>query len=248
MIKTDLHTHTIFSDGKYTPEEMVGAAIDLGMDCIGISDHSYTKFDDFGVKPERHSEYLSEIKRLKEKYAGVIEVRCGIEQDFLTDGDISCYDYAIGSVHTVMYKGEYLKIDFDKETFIENAYKFFGGDYIEFSKVYFDTVANIVNKTGADIIGHFDLFSMHNKDNVLFDEGDAGYVKAWSESVDELLKSKRPFEINTSIIYKGKKDHPMPSADIVSYIKEHGGSFVLSSDSHRTETLLYAFDEYEYLV
>ena len=32
----DLHMHTVFSDGKNTPEEMVQEAIRLGLDTVGI--------------------------------------------------------------------------------------------------------------------------------------------------------------------------------------------------------------------
>ena len=36
----DLHTHTKYSDGATSPEEMVLAAIDMGLEEIGISDQS----------------------------------------------------------------------------------------------------------------------------------------------------------------------------------------------------------------
>jgi 3',5'-nucleoside bisphosphate phosphatase len=35
----DLHTHTIFSDGTTTPEENVAAALDRGLDGLGVTDH-----------------------------------------------------------------------------------------------------------------------------------------------------------------------------------------------------------------
>ena len=36
----DLHMHTVFSDGRDTPEEMVREAIRKGLETVGISDHS----------------------------------------------------------------------------------------------------------------------------------------------------------------------------------------------------------------
>ena len=45
MILTDFHTHTRFCDGKNTAEEMVNAAIRLGLSKIGFSCHSFTPFD-----------------------------------------------------------------------------------------------------------------------------------------------------------------------------------------------------------
>ena len=40
MIKANFHTHSTFSDGANTPEEMVQTAISLGMTALGFSDHS----------------------------------------------------------------------------------------------------------------------------------------------------------------------------------------------------------------
>ena len=60
----DLHMHTVFSDGKNTPEEMVQEAIRLGLDTVGISDHSH--LDPCGMTLEASEEYRKEIARLKE--------------------------------------------------------------------------------------------------------------------------------------------------------------------------------------
>ena len=80
MKKQDLHTHTTYSDGKNTPEEMVLAAVCAGLDTIGISDHSYTAIDEsYCIKKEKISAYVAEISALKENYKGKIEVLCGIE-------------------------------------------------------------------------------------------------------------------------------------------------------------------------
>lgn len=39
MTYADLHVHTNFSDGTFTPEEVVHSAIDKGLSCIAICDH-----------------------------------------------------------------------------------------------------------------------------------------------------------------------------------------------------------------
>jgi 3',5'-nucleoside bisphosphate phosphatase len=38
-IKADLHTHTNFSDGVHTPEELILKVKDAGLDCLSITDH-----------------------------------------------------------------------------------------------------------------------------------------------------------------------------------------------------------------
>ena len=36
----DLHTHSIFSDGTYTPEELIDVAINIGLSAIALTDHN----------------------------------------------------------------------------------------------------------------------------------------------------------------------------------------------------------------
>ena len=67
----DLHMHTVFSDGKNTPEEMVEEAIRLGLDTVGISDHSH--LDPCGMTLEAGAEYRAELARLKKKYSDVLQ-------------------------------------------------------------------------------------------------------------------------------------------------------------------------------
>ena len=37
--KTDLHIHTYFSDGVFSPERIVDTAVDVGLEAIAITDH-----------------------------------------------------------------------------------------------------------------------------------------------------------------------------------------------------------------
>jgi predicted metal-dependent phosphoesterase TrpH len=38
-VKVDLHIHTIYSDGVFSPEKIVDTAIDAGLNAIAITDH-----------------------------------------------------------------------------------------------------------------------------------------------------------------------------------------------------------------
>lgn len=38
-MKVDLHIHTTYSDGVFSPEKIVDTAIDAGLDAIAITDH-----------------------------------------------------------------------------------------------------------------------------------------------------------------------------------------------------------------
>ncbi len=239
----DLHMHTVFSDGKNTPEEMVREAIRLGLDTVGISDHSH--LDPCGMTLEASAEYRKEIARLKEKYAGQIRVLCGLERDFLTD-DFTEYDYTIGSVHWLrMPDGHRISIDWTPEKLREGAEKYFGGDFYALAEAYDETEARVVEVTKCEIIGHFDLVTKFLEANPFFDTGHPRYVKAWRQAADALLETGKPFEVNFGAMSRGYRTGPYPSAEIREYLRAHGGKLLLSSDAHAKENIAYGFGTFE---
>ena len=238
----DYHVHTTFSDGKSTPEEVVRAAIAMGLTELGFSDHAYTGFDRSCCIPEeRIEEYKRTISALKEKYRGQIRILCGIEQDYYSETDTAGYDYVIGSVHYVKAGDCFLSVD-DTQQIQQSAVEtWFGGDYYAFAERYFELVGDVAEKTHADIIGHFDLVSKFNEKFPRFDEGHPRYVRAWQQAADRLIPYGKPFEINTGAISRGYRTSPYPSREMIDYIRQRGGTFLLSSDSHRADTLCYDF-------
>lgn len=38
-MKSDLHIHTLYSDGVFSPEKIVDTAIDVGLQVIALTDH-----------------------------------------------------------------------------------------------------------------------------------------------------------------------------------------------------------------
>ncbi len=247
MILRDFHVHTTFSDGKNTPEEMVQAAIRKGMDSIGFSDHSYTDFDEsFCIPKEKRQEYVQTIAALKKAYQGQIRIYCGIEQDLFSGEETGQYDYVIGSVHYVQVDGHYISVDESKDAFLSTVDTYFGGDPIAFAQAYFENVAQVAEKTHADIIGHFDLIAKFN-DAGLFDESDPRYIAAWQRAADRLLPYGKPFEINTGAISRGYKRFPYPSGPMIRYIRQRGGKFIPSSDAHSIQNLCFGFETLEEL-
>lgn len=238
----DLHMHTVFSDGENTPEEMILEAIRLGLDTVGISDHSH--LDPCGMTTEATAAYHAELDRLKAKYAGQIRVLCGLERDFISD-DFSEYDYVIGSVHLLtMPDGHHVSVDWTAEKQREGVEKYFGGDWYAFAEAYYATEARVAEVTKCDIIGHFDLITKFIEQSPAFDVKHPRYVKAWQDAADALLKTGKPFEINTGAMSRGYRTEPYPAREIRDYIRSRGGKLILSSDSHRKDTIAYRFQDY----
>ncbi len=244
-MKQDLHTHTTYCDGNNTPEEMVQAAIAAGFDRIGFSGHGHTAIDEsYCMSAAGAAAYRQEIAGLKEKYADQIEILCGVEQDYLGDLPTEEYDYVIGSVHYIRIKDGVVPVDESAAMLEQAVATHFDGDWYALCEAYYAQVAEVVEKTGADIIGHFDLITKFNEGGRLFDESHPRYVAAATAAIDKLLLTGKPFEINTGAISRGYRTTPYPSLPLQDYILAHGGRLILNSDSHSTATLGFAFGKW----
>ena len=77
----NLHTHTVYSDGSFTPEEVVERAYQGGLTHIAITDHFETVKVPAPLKAENFERYMSNLDALKEAYKGKIQVLAGVEID-----------------------------------------------------------------------------------------------------------------------------------------------------------------------
>lgn len=245
-MRQDLHTHTTYCDGNNTPEEMILSAIDKGFDRIGLSGHGHTAIDEsYCMSASGAAAYRQEIAALKEKYRDRIEVLCGVEQDYYGDLPTDDYDYVIGSVHYIGVGEDYIPVDESANILKEAVDRHFDGDWYALCEAYYQIVADVVKKTNADIIGHFDLITKFNEGCCLFDESHPRYVAAATAAIDRLLPAGKPFEINTGAISRGYRTTPYPAAFLREYITAHGGKLLLNSDSHSTDTIGFGFDKYQ---
>ena len=246
MILEDFHVHSTYCDGKNTLEEVVRSAIDLKMTRIGFSGHAYTAFSDvYCMSLENTLRYADDIAELKGKYADKITILCGLELDYFSDEPNIKTDYRIGSVHYIKKDGKYLEVDSSEEGFKNCVKNLFDGDYYAYAEEYYALVGDVINKTRADIVGHFDLCSKFNEGNRLFDTENPRYVAAAKAAIDKLILCGKPFEINTGAISRGYRTEAYPEMQFLKYIAEKGGRVILSSDSHSANTLCYKFSEYE---
>ncbi len=249
MIVQDFHIHTSYCDGKNTAEEMICAAIEHNMQKIGLVCHSYTDFDEsYCIKKSDIPRFVSEVRRLAEKYKDKIEVLCGVEMDYYSDMPTNEFDYVIGSAHYVKKNNNYFDVDNSEAMLKKLIIEYFDGDFMSFCEEYFKNVANIVKKTNCDIAGHFDLCTKFNEKGKLFDTANPRYEAAAFWAIDEILKADIPFEINTGAISRGYRTEAYPEKKFIEYILQKGGRFVLSSDSHSVNSLCCEFKRYENLI
>lgn len=100
-----IHSHSNWSDGGYSIEEMAKACINKGYEYLVLSDHSVSSFYANGLSVERIREQHNEIDRLNAKLAPFTIFK-SIECDILNDGRLdydnevlASFDIVIASVH-----------------------------------------------------------------------------------------------------------------------------------------------------
>ena len=239
MQYANIHTHTTFSDGKNSPEEMIQKAFSLGFSSIGISDHSETAFDSsYCMASSDYRKYQKHVFELKEKYGEKIDVFCGIEQDSYSPADCEGFDYVIGSVHYILYKGEHLPVDASLQKQIDAIEYHFGGEKLEYARRYYDILAENVLRNDFEVLGHFDLLNKFG----LFSDSSDEYRTVALEALDVALSKVPYIEMNTGAISRGYKA-VYPDDFFLRYILEKGGKIVLNGDSHSAAALDCHFDE-----
>jgi DNA polymerase (family 10) len=105
-IKGDLHTHTNWTDGTETLDDMAKTAKAKGYAYMALTDHTQNLAMTRGLTPERLAEQRALVKKINAKMAPFV-VLLGTEMDILMDGQLDfpdevleSLDYVSASVHT----------------------------------------------------------------------------------------------------------------------------------------------------
>ena len=105
-IRGIIHSHSNWSDGSNTIEQMAEAAIARGLEYLVVSDHSKSAFYAQGLNEERIREQHRYIDELNEKLHP-FKIFKSIESDILNDGSLdysnevlATFDLVIASVHS----------------------------------------------------------------------------------------------------------------------------------------------------
>ena len=105
-IKGVLHNHTTYSDGLNSVEEMALYAMEIGMEYLGVCDHSKSAGYARGLQVERVLQQFEEIDLLNQQL-WPFKIFKGIESDILGNGDLDYdteilkqFDLVVASVHS----------------------------------------------------------------------------------------------------------------------------------------------------
>ena len=244
-LKSSVHVHSKLCDGKNTPEEIAVTAWRTGLQTLGFSGHSHTPHDlEYCMTQSRTALYKAQVAKLKERYAGKLDILCGLEWDLYSDDYPTQYDYWIGSAHYVKgpKTGKYYEIDWREEDLRACIDDDFDGDALAVVEAYFANVAKVAEKKPT-ILGHFDLIKKINGDGKFFDENDPRYTAAATSALMAAARSRCVLEVNTSAAYRGFRKDYFPSDAILKEWLVLSGNVVITADAHDTKALTYGFEE-----
>jgi histidinol-phosphatase (PHP family) len=246
MIKLiDSHVHTHYSHGDAELFEMVLDAIDRGVENIGFSEHylrcpnermPILKGSPFHREDRDFEHYLNAAKRAEAFFAGKIEIRTGLEVDYLSGNDDyiikglagTALDYIMGSVHFVGVPNMYVR-----------EHDYLKGDALV--RVYLDETKGLIKSGLFDVLSHPELISYDNK----IDQ--KRYGADFEEITSMLKKANMGIELNTSYISAESKERILetlnPGLDWLKLCIAADLPIVLGSDAHRPGEIALNFEK-----
>jgi histidinol-phosphatase (PHP family) len=257
MTRSNLHTHTCFSDGSDIPEKYCEEAICQGFEILGFSDHGPVSFENtFAIKNGKLEEYINSILQLKEKYSDrklSPDILLGLEIDYIPGISDSfdiyrkeyTFDYLIGSVHLVKNEdtGKLWFIDGpDRSIYDIGLQEVFQGNIRVAVTAYFHQIQSMILDQTPDIIGHMDKIKMYNQGR-FFSEEDPWYIRLVDETLDMIRNTGCVVEINTRGVYKKRSDTLFPGPEILKKLKLLNIPVTLVSDAHKPHELSLGFDD-----
>jgi histidinol-phosphatase (PHP family) len=247
MIIADYHVHSNFSsDGKASMEEMIQAAIRLGLTKICFTDHMDYDYPQMmeGYNFEFNiSDYIEKLNELKLHYRGQLEILAGIElglQPHLADRlnqlvQSHPFDFFIGSSHVVNKVDPFYPQYWEKRTTEEGI------------QAYFESIIdNCKAFLGFHVYGHIDYIIRYIPDRSKAQQKITYSYRDYADVLDEVLKTiisyGKGIEVNTAGLKYGL-GFPHPKLEVLKRYRELGGEIItVGSDAHRPEHLAYQFD------
>lgn len=228
----DYHVHSDCSGDCQAPMlEVCRAAIERGIEIIAFTDHIDYEPMDVCFGTFDHELYRSRIAEAREVFEGALDIRCGVEIDFVTKHrskiedflDGKEFDFILGSAHYV------------DGIILEDHDLYFPGKTAHDAYMpYFENVLATVETGWFDALAHLDLCKRYGvRYYGPFD---------WSphrEAIERILRAVisrgMALEINTSGLRQSPHD-TYPSRDILELYYSLGGrSVTIGSDAHKVE-------------
>ncbi|MDY7992796.1 histidinol-phosphatase HisJ [Paenibacillus polymyxa] len=235
-MKIDYHTHHARCGHAIgSLEEYVQQGIRLGLDQLGLSDHMpllHVKpadyYPEMAMPMEELPRYVEECLELKERFKGKIDIRVGLEGDYIEGWEREIediitafpWDYVIGSVH---FLGEWDVTDF------RQVHHWEGKNVLEVYRTYYDAVSKAAATGLYDIMGHLDVikrFGYHPKPEEMEELRELERA-----ALSAVARSGRAMELNASGLSKPCAEM-FPSRRMLEEAFSLGIPLTVGSDAH----------------
>jgi histidinol-phosphatase (PHP family) len=248
----NFHSHSLFSDGKASPEDFIKSAILKKFPAYGFTCHSPVPFKSgWNMDAENLQEYLSEIGRIRMAYSDKIEVYAGLELDYINGvphlpvnvlKDLGC-DYILGSVHYIdqFPDGSYFSFDGKPEYFFQGIEAIYNNDFRKAITGYFEKTRMMIEKDCPDIIGHMDKIKMHNSVKHYVNEEEKWYRKEVKETLDLIAEKGCILEVNSRGLYKHNPPLLYPGPWVIKQAFLRNIPVMLNSDAHHPDEIESGF-------
>ncbi|WP_068784450.1 histidinol-phosphatase HisJ [Paenibacillus phocaensis] len=232
----DYHTHhERCGHAVGTLEEYVRRGIEIGLSQLGVSDHMpllhvdpAKYYPEMAMPMDELPRYVEEAFRLKEKYRGQIDVRVGLEGDYIEGWEerieqiVKAYpwDYVIGSVH---FLGEWDVSDF------RQVHHWEGQDELAVYERYYEAVTKAAQTGFYDFLGHLDVIKRfgHQPGAEQVEET----IRLEQRALSAVKEAGIAMELNASGLSKPCAEM-FPSERILRAAIEMGIPLTVGSDAH----------------
>jgi len=228
----DYHTHN-YRCGHAVGElrEYIEQAIAIGFHEIGLSDHlplfhipDERKLPQITMEQHELDDYVEEACKLKDEYKGQIDVKVGIEADYVPGWEEYLqrellrypYDYVLGSVHFID--------EWDhSDSRCVNQWE--GKDIAEVYREYYALIQAAAKSKLFDSIAHVDVIKRYNHRP---EEDISDFVQKTFQVIKD---SGVCVEVNTSGEFMPVKEM-FPAKDILTLCQQLDIPLTIGSDSH----------------
>ncbi len=241
-IRCDYHMHTPRCQHAAGPiEAYVERALALGLGEMGFACHNPLPHGygaNVRMTESELPDYVNDVLRLREVYRGQIDVRLGLEMDYVVGLEDYLrqqaadypWDYLIGSIH-------YLDPACRTPSWPRN----YAGDIHALYARYFELVRQMAGSGLCDIVAHFDVPKRTGR------APGERETEAIAATLDQIARAGIALEINTSGYRHAEPPwpEPYPSLAIVEQALARGIPLTVNSDAHSPVQVGWMFDEVE---
>ncbi|WP_274366105.1 histidinol-phosphatase HisJ [Paenibacillus thermotolerans] len=248
-MRIDYHTHHVrCGHAEGTLEQYIQQAVQIGLDQIGVSDHMpllhvdpATYLPGMAMPMEELPRYFEEAQQLKEKYRGTIDVRIGLEGDYIEGYEEQIerivngyeWDYVIGSVH---FLGEWDITDFRQLSGWESRH------IDEVYELYYEAMTKAAKTGFYTYMGHLDVVKRYAPTQPTKDHTDL---------IETTLRTIRDNDLAIEINASGLRmtvGETFPNRAILERCKALDIPVTLGSDAHLPERVGQYLDQAEKLL